>query len=228
MSDGREIVCNRLVFVDSEFDAKKGQGEPPGPPVCYLRDRDRSTRPRDRAPARGALSGAAAVGAWRSVPHGRLCTLGRGGKLLHMCWPFPLPAIDLYAEYMVLHNTEMCARRGQQTAGTEPDRGLPALRRRRNGQGPQGGHARARLHQDRPHAGRDRPAAGLLHRGLPDGDAAVQGDAAAHRSAARTDTRRVHDGDRADALARHPDRHADLSPSRATRARWSWRGCARS
>ena len=22
-------------------------------------------------------------------------------------WPFPLPAIDLYAEYMVLHNTEM-------------------------------------------------------------------------------------------------------------------------
>ena len=34
MSDDREIVCNRIVFVDSEFDAKKGQGEPPGSPVC--------------------------------------------------------------------------------------------------------------------------------------------------------------------------------------------------
>ena len=34
MSAGREIVCNRFVFLDSEFDAKKGQGEPPGPPVC--------------------------------------------------------------------------------------------------------------------------------------------------------------------------------------------------
>lgn len=34
MSDDRKIVCNRIVFVDSEFDAKKGQGEQPGPPVC--------------------------------------------------------------------------------------------------------------------------------------------------------------------------------------------------
>ena len=33
------------------------------------------------------------------------------GSFLHVGWPFPLPAIDLYAEYMVLHNTEMCARR---------------------------------------------------------------------------------------------------------------------
>ena len=35
MSDGREIVCSRFVFEDSEFDAKKGRGERPGPPVCY-------------------------------------------------------------------------------------------------------------------------------------------------------------------------------------------------
>jgi hypothetical protein len=34
VSDSREIVCNRVVSIDSEFDAKKGQGEPPGPPVC--------------------------------------------------------------------------------------------------------------------------------------------------------------------------------------------------
>ena len=46
-------------------------------------------------------------------------------------------------------------------------------------------------------------------------DAAVQGDAAAHRSTARADPRRLHDGDRANALARHPDRHADLSPEQS-------------
>ncbi len=34
MSDGRDIVCSRVVFEDSEFDAKKGRGERPGPPVC--------------------------------------------------------------------------------------------------------------------------------------------------------------------------------------------------
>jgi hypothetical protein len=34
MSSGREITCNRIVFIDSEFDAKKGQGMPPGFPVC--------------------------------------------------------------------------------------------------------------------------------------------------------------------------------------------------
>ena len=35
MSDDREIVCNRIVFVDSEFDAKKGRGEAP-PPALFL------------------------------------------------------------------------------------------------------------------------------------------------------------------------------------------------
>jgi hypothetical protein len=34
VSDSREIVCRRVVSVDSEFNAKKGQGERPGPPVC--------------------------------------------------------------------------------------------------------------------------------------------------------------------------------------------------
>ena len=29
------------------------------------------------------------------------------GSFLHVGWPFPIPAIDLYAEFMVIHNTEM-------------------------------------------------------------------------------------------------------------------------
>jgi hypothetical protein len=33
MGTGREIVCNRFVFEDGEFDAK-GQGMPPAP-VCF-------------------------------------------------------------------------------------------------------------------------------------------------------------------------------------------------
>ena len=45
--------------------------------------------------------------------------------------------IDLYAEYMVLHNTEMVrkAAEGQQTAGTEPDQGVSALPREGDGPG---------------------------------------------------------------------------------------------
>jgi len=29
------------------------------------------------------------------------------GSFLHVEWPFPVPAIDLYAEYMTVHNSEM-------------------------------------------------------------------------------------------------------------------------
>ena len=36
-----------------------------------------------------------------------------------MGWPFPVPAIDLYAEYMVLHNTEMS--RGERRQATGPN-----------------------------------------------------------------------------------------------------------
>jgi hypothetical protein len=32
--DGHTITCARIVVIDSEFDAKKGQGERPGFPVC--------------------------------------------------------------------------------------------------------------------------------------------------------------------------------------------------
>jgi hypothetical protein len=103
----REIVCNRVVSVDSEFDAKKGQGEPPGPPVCLCAieiDQDgRETEHRLAAPY-------PARPPWdRGDP---FLTVGfalsaEAGSFLHLNWPFPMPAIDLYAEYMVLHNSEM-------------------------------------------------------------------------------------------------------------------------
>jgi hypothetical protein len=64
MSDDREIVCNRIVFVDSEFDAKKGQGEPPGSPVCicaieidqYGRGRNTASRHLIRKSRRGSAT----------------------------------------------------------------------------------------------------------------------------------------------------------------------------
>ena len=34
MSGDQEIVCSRIVFPDSEFDAKVGRGEIPGFPIC--------------------------------------------------------------------------------------------------------------------------------------------------------------------------------------------------
>ena len=107
MSDDREIVCSRVVFVDSEFDAKKGQGERPGPPVCICAieiDQDgRETEHRLAAPY-------PAQPPWdRGDP---FLTIGfalsaEAGSFLHVGWSFPMPAIDLYAEYMVIHNTEM-------------------------------------------------------------------------------------------------------------------------
>lgn len=107
MENEREIVCSRIVAIDSEFDAKKGRGERPGPPVCICAieiDQDgheiehRLARP---YPARPPWD--------RGIPY---LTVGfalsaEAGSMMHVDWPFPLPAIDLYAEYMVLHNTEM-------------------------------------------------------------------------------------------------------------------------
>jgi hypothetical protein len=112
MSDGREIVCSRFVFPDSEFDAKKGQGEPPGPPVCIcaieIDQHGRETEHRLAAPY-------PARPPWQRADP--FLTVGfalsaEAGSFLHVAWPFPLPAIDLYAEYMVLHNTEM-VRKGE-------------------------------------------------------------------------------------------------------------------
>jgi hypothetical protein len=103
----REIVCNRIIFVDSEFDAKKGQGEPPGVPVCLcaieVNGDGRETEHRLAAPYPVRPP-------WeRDDP---FLTVGfalsaEAGSFLHLNWPFPMPAIDLYAEFMVLHNSEM-------------------------------------------------------------------------------------------------------------------------
>ena len=102
-----ENVCNRLVSIDSEFDAKKDQGEPPGSPACNCAlefdQHGRVTEHRLAAPY-------PARPPWeRGDPY---LTVGfalpaEAGSFLHVSWPFPSPAIDLYAEYMVLHNTEM-------------------------------------------------------------------------------------------------------------------------
>jgi DNA polymerase family A len=107
MSNDREIVCNRIVFIDSEFDAKKGQGEPPGPPICIcaieIDQQGREIEHRLAAPYPTRPP-------WdRGDPY---LTIGfalsaEAGSFLHVNWPFPSPAIDLYAEYMALHNTEM-------------------------------------------------------------------------------------------------------------------------
>ena len=101
------IVCSRVVFVDSEFDARKGRGERPGFPVCICAievDQDgRETEHRLAAPY-------PARPPWdRGDPY---LTFGfalsaEAGSFLNVSWPFPSPAIDFYAEYMTIHNTEM-------------------------------------------------------------------------------------------------------------------------
>jgi hypothetical protein len=105
----REIRCSRVVAIDSEFDAKKGQGERPGPPVCICAvevDQDgREVEHRLAAPY-------PAVPPWdhgESDPYLAIVFAGsaEAGSFLHERWKFPVPTVDLYAEYMVLHNTEM-------------------------------------------------------------------------------------------------------------------------
>jgi hypothetical protein len=107
VNDDREIVCNRVVFIDSEFDARKGRGERPGPPVCFCAieiDGDGCVIEHRLAapyPARPPWD--------RGDPY---LTVGfalsaEAGSMLHAGWLFPVPAVDLYGEHMVIHNTEM-------------------------------------------------------------------------------------------------------------------------
>jgi len=107
VSNSREIVCSRVVFVDSEFDAKKGQGERPGFPVCIcaieIDQNGRETEHRLAAPY-------PAKAPWdRGDPFLAIgfALSAEAGSFLHVGWEFPMPAVDLYAEYMVIHNTEM-------------------------------------------------------------------------------------------------------------------------
>jgi hypothetical protein len=102
------ITCQRAVFPDSEFDAKKGQGERPGFPHCicaievFPDGREIEHRLAAPYPERPPWD--------RGDPY---VTIGfalgaEAGSMKHVGWTLPSPAIDLYAEYMVLHNTEMC------------------------------------------------------------------------------------------------------------------------
>ena len=118
MSDDREIVCSRVVFPDSEFNARKGEGERPDPPSCFcaieVTQDGRVFEYRLAAPY-------PAKPPWdRGDP---FLTVGfalsaEAGSMLNIVWDFPSPAIDLYAEYMVIHNTEMS--RGEDSKGSGP------------------------------------------------------------------------------------------------------------
>ena len=119
MADDLTIVCNRVVFVDSEFDAKKGQGMPPGPPVCICaievdqhghEIEHRLAAPYPEKPPWDRDDPFLTIGFALSA---------EAGSYLHVGFPFPTPAVDLYAEYMVLHNTEMS--RGGDSKKPGPD-----------------------------------------------------------------------------------------------------------
>jgi hypothetical protein len=103
------ITCDRIVFVDSEFDARKGRGERPGFPVCicaievFADGREIEHRLAAPYPPRPPWD--------RGDPYltvGFALGAETGSMVLNVGWPMPSPAIDLYAEFMVLHNSEMC------------------------------------------------------------------------------------------------------------------------
>jgi hypothetical protein len=111
-----EIICQRIVSVDSEFDAKKDRGEPPGPPHCICAI---------EIGPNGLITHKLAAPYPRVPPWHRddpYLTIGfalgaEAGSFLHVGWPFPVPAIDLYAEYMVIHNSEMSRINGSKDPG---------------------------------------------------------------------------------------------------------------
>jgi DNA polymerase-1 len=106
------ITCSRVVIIDSEFDAKVNTGELPGPPVCIcaieIDQQGRVTEHRLAAPY-------PARPPWDRGSDNPFLMFGyalsaEAGSFLHAGWEFPALAIDLYAEYMVLHNSEMVHR----------------------------------------------------------------------------------------------------------------------
>ena len=218
MSDDRETVCSRVVLIDSEFDAKKGRGERPGPPICICAieiDQDcQKIEHRLAAPY-------PAQPPWdRGDP---FLTIGfalsaEAGSFLHVNWPFPLPAIDLYAEYMTIHNTEM-SRGGD---GKQPINLVQACQRYRVAAMDKTFKAdmRSLAYTKTNHTAEE--IALLQDYCIEDVRMTMRllsGDATARRSIARTGSRRVHDGNRAHTLARHSDRYGCLSSRATTRAR---------
>lgn len=121
----REITCARAVIIDSEFNAKKGRGEIPGFPICicaleiFFDGRVIEHRLKAPYPKRPPWD--------RGDPY---LTIGwalsaEAGSFLHVGWPFPVPVVDLYAEYMLIYNTEMSRGEG----GKQPASMLQACQR---------------------------------------------------------------------------------------------------
>src|SRR5262249_10906287 len=168
MSGDHEIVCSSIVFPDSEFDAKVGRGEIPGFHICIcaieidenghlIKHRLRAPYPERPPWERGTsfLTVGFALGA-------------EAGSFMHAFpnYPLPSPAIDLYAEYMVIHNTEMVKAVGINGSKRPGPTLIQACRRYGvNGSCLQGENARARLYENRSHAGRNHRPRGILPRG---------------------------------------------------------------
>jgi DNA polymerase-1 len=101
------ITCLRVVFIDSEFDARKDRGERPGFPICICAiETDAASnvieyRLKAPYPPRAPWD--------RGDPYLAVVFAGsaEGGSFLNVGWEFPKLIIDLYAEYLTIHNTEM-------------------------------------------------------------------------------------------------------------------------
>jgi DNA polymerase-1 len=113
----REIVCLRVVVIDSEFDARKDRGERSGPPCCFCAiefdQNGRTIEHRLAAPY-------PAKPPWDRGD--QFLTVGyalgaEAGSMLNVKYTFPLPSIDLYAEFMTIHNTEMSRGEGSKAPG---------------------------------------------------------------------------------------------------------------
>ena len=111
---------------DSEFDAKKGQGERPGHPVCIcaveIDSSGRVTEHRLKAPY-------PATPPWDHGPDDPYAAIvyagsAEAGSCMNIGWAFPPLIIDLYAEYMVIHNTEMVRKAGRDGESKPPGPGL--------------------------------------------------------------------------------------------------------
>jgi hypothetical protein len=114
------ITCLRIAFVDTEFEARKGRGEIPGFPlvICAVEvfSDGRVIEHRLAAPFPTRPP-------WdRGDPFLTVVFSGgaEAGSFMHVNWPIPKPTIDLYAEYMVNHNSEMVRAAGNSGEGGKP------------------------------------------------------------------------------------------------------------
>jgi hypothetical protein len=123
MSVNREgIFCSRIVFADSEFNAYKGQGKRPGFPLCFCAIEFFFQNGRVSRVIEHRLSAPyPAKPPWeRGDPYPFIgwAISAEAGSIMNINipdWTFPSLVIDLYAEYMTIHNTEMSRGDGGKT-----------------------------------------------------------------------------------------------------------------